>query len=122
MAIAAKDQTRILFYLGWPGLAIVPDSTHYSNVLADRLTMAGSNSEICRIMRRLLAKLENFDECLEKAKCRLAASAIGDIKTNDREIEMLLKERKRCIRELSNLLDVPIMNGVGGGVTTRVCN
>lgn len=109
MALTSQQKTDIVFYLGWSGLTLVSDSSHFSNIISDRIELASTTTEICKIVKRILKKLENLDECLEKAKCRLAASSVDNITMNEREIEQLLKERKRCIRELSDLLDISVV-------------
>ena len=117
MALSANQQQQILRFLGWAGLTVVPDSTHFNSVVNDRL---GNNvakpltAAIEKQVKNLIEKIENIEECLAEAKCRLAASSIDGIKTNPNEIRELNKERRRCIRELSDLLDIPIMKTGAG--------
>jgi len=119
MALNQNQKTRILFYLGWSGLTLVQSSTHFNSVVFDRINDNSEEESICRILRELLEKLEGIDQCLSEAKCRLAASSVDNIKTNPKEIDMLNKERRRCIRELADLIDVPILRS--GGAMVGVC-
>ena len=118
MALTSKQKSRVVYYLGWSGLTIVQDSTHFNSVVNDRINDASDDTNISNLVKELLEKLENIDECLEKAKCRLSASQVDNITLNDREIPMLNKERRRYIRELSDLLDITIMKS--GGVNMGV--
>lgn len=119
MALSQKQKTETLFYLGYPGLTIVQDSTHYSGIIDDRLEAASVTPEICAMVIQLLKKIKNFDDCLEKAKCRLAASKVDNITMNKDEIMMLNKERRRCIKELADLIAV---NYRGRSNVIGVCN
>lgn len=109
MALTAKQKARVIYYLGWSGLTIVTGSTHFNSVVNDRLGAADSNTEIERLVKDLLECLEQVDEKLKKAQCRLSASKVDTIVLNKDEIQMLKKERMRYIRELSDHLDIPIM-------------
>lgn len=120
MALNRKQKIKSLFYLGWAAITIIPTSTHFNSVVNDRIDAASDDDDISRLIKDLLEKLENIDECLEKAKCRLAASKVDNITMNKNEIHELNKERRRCIRELSDTLDVPIMRS--GGSVVGVCN
>ena len=120
MALTEREKHRTIFYLGWSGLTLVEDSTQFNSVVNDRLgtIVKPLNDEIERIVRGLLEKLAACDEQLESAKCRLAASRVDNIEMNPRELEMIRKERLKCIRELSDHLAIPIMRQ--GGVNTAV--
>lgn len=109
MALTAKQKARTIFYLGWSGLTIVSGSTHFNSVVNDRLNATDNNAEIERLVKELLELLAACDEKLEKAKCRLAAISVDNIKLNPNEIPMLKKERSRYTRELSDHLDIPMM-------------
>ena len=111
MALSPKQKARIVFYLGWSGLTIVAGSTQYNSVVNDRLSI--DDTEIERIIKELLEKLEKYDTALEAARCRLAAKSIDKIQMNEDEIRWLRSERKRLIRELSDHLDIPIVKSGG---------
>jgi len=107
MALSQKQRTKILFYLGHPGLTIVPDSTFFSGIISDRFDAANDVPEICMVVVGLLKKLEDIDCKLEKARCRLSASKVDSITLNEKEISKLLCERTRCIKELSAHIAIP---------------
>ena len=119
-----SDQERydMIFYLGWPAKVLLSGSTHYQKTLNDRFLNLSEEAET--IARRILKKLKKLDEKLEEAQCRFATSKVGgganSIELNENERELLLKERKRCIRELSQTLDIPV-NSMGGSVMRDVC-
>lgn len=114
MALTADQKHKVIFYLGWSGLTIVTGSTQYNSVVNNRLTEI--TAEIERIVLGLLERLEMLDSKLDAASCRLSASEVGDIVLNPEEIRMLRSERKRLIRELSDLLDIPIEKSGGQNV------
>lgn len=111
MALSAKEKSKVVFYLGWSGLTLVADSTQYNSVVNDRLAI--TDTEICRIAKELLDKLAACDEQLQDAKCRLSASSVDNIKLNPREMDQIRKERLKCIRELSDHLDIPVVRSSG---------
>ena len=110
MALSDKQKHRVVFYLGWSGLTLVDGSTQFNSVVNDRLGVPAKplNADIEKIVREILDKLEEIDAQLKQARCRLSAKQVDGIKLNEREIEMLKKERWRCIRELSDHLDIPV--------------
>lgn len=120
MALTAKEQQRILRYLGWAGLTVVPDATHFNSVVYDRL---GNNSgkpltiDIEKEVRGTLTRLLKIDECLDDAKCRLAASKVDRTEMNPDEIRELRAERKRWTRELSDILDIPVIKSGSGNIS-----
>lgn len=119
MALSTKQRTEIIFHLGHPALILVEDSTFFSGIISDRLDAISANPDICKIALDLLKKIRHIDDCLEKAKCRLAASKVDNITMNDREIQQLLAERKRCIKELASLTGIQYK---GRSNIVGVCN
>lgn len=119
MALSAKERTRLLFYFGLPGTILTEGNVNFNSVVNDRIVVIDDDENICKIARDILKKLEKFDECLEEAKCRMAASSVGDINMNKDEIRMILKERNRCIKELGMLIDIRPQKG--GSNTIGVC-
>lgn len=106
MALTDKEKYRVLYYLGWPGLTLIPTSTMYNKVVNDRLVDLVPDIE--KLVKELLEKLQKLDDKLEKAQCRLSAKSVDNIEMNPDEIPMLKKERKRLIKELSDWLEIPI--------------
>lgn len=95
-------------------------SSQYNSVVNDRLTGASESTEISNQVIELLDCLEGIDEKLKKAQCRLAAKSVDKITMNADEIRWLRSERRRVIRELSDLLDVPIEKSSGRNVAVLV--
>lgn len=114
MALTDKEKHKAVYYLGWSGLTIVTDSTQYNSVVVDRLT--DLNTEIERIVKGLLERLDKIEECLDDAKCRLSAKSVDGITMNPEEIRMLRGERKKWVRQLSDHLDIPIESSSGVNV------
>jgi hypothetical protein len=113
MALTSPQKHKVVFYLGWSGQTLVVGSTQFNSVVNDRLT-TNLNADIEKLVVDLLAKLEKYDVALEAARCRLATKSIDKIEMNPEEIRMLRSERKRCIRELSDHLDIPITKSSSG--------
>lgn len=118
MALSERQKHKIIYYLGWSGLTIVENSTQYNTVVNNRLD--NTNAEIERIVKGLLERLEAIDEQLDQANCRLSASRVDGVEMNPREIEMLRKQRKKWICELSDHLAIPITRSCGANKTV-VC-
>lgn len=114
MALTADQKHKVIFYLGWSGLTIVTGSTQYNSVVNNRLTEI--TAEIEAIVLGVLARLDSLDSRLDAAACRLSASEVDGIVLNPDEVRMLRSERKRLIRELSDLLDIPIEKSGGSNV------
>jgi hypothetical protein len=117
MALSAATQQTIVMYLGWSGKSIIEGSTNYNSQVADRLKNLTPELEANVI--GLTEKITAIDQKLEGAACRLAAKRVDEIELNPDEIYWLRKERSRLIRLLSQLLDIPMMNG--NGVNVSVC-
>lgn len=122
MALTDKQKHSVIFYLGWSGLTLVEDSTQFNSVVRDRLgTIAKPlNAYIEQRVKDLLECLEDLDERLKEAQCRLSASQVDNITMNKDEIMMLKKERRRYIKELADHLDIPIVKSNSSVVSIRV--
>lgn len=119
MALTDQEKTDIIFQLGWPGDTIIQGSTGYNNTITDRVNDLSAPIELR--VRGLLARVFKVDAALEAAICRLSAKEVGDIVLRDDELYQLRREKKRILRELSDLLDIPIMRqGDGGGISVCV--
>lgn len=118
MSLSEKQKHRTIYYLGWAGLTLVEDSTHYNSIVNDRLGTVAKplNAEIERIVKELLECLERVDEQLKEAQCRLAASSVDGIQLNEKEISYLKGERRRYMKELSDHLDIPIVKSNNGTI------
>jgi hypothetical protein len=104
-----KEKTDVIYYLGYPGKVLIPTSTHYQNTINDRLN--NLTADIEARVRELLRKLAKVDKQLEEAACRFSTLQVDDIRINPEERRLLSLERKRLLRELSSLIDIPQISG-----------
>lgn len=113
MALTSTQQQKIIYYLGWTGKTLIQSSTHYNSYIAARLI--NLNSDIEAQANTLLGRLDRIDQKLDDALCRMSTKKIGDIELNNGERELLRKERWARIRELSDVMDIPVIKQSGGG-------
>ncbi len=117
MALSDKEQYTVIRLLGWPAKTLVVGSTHYNSLIAARLS--GLPAEVESDVRLLIERLEKLDEKLEGALCRASTKKVDNLELNPLEMEVLRGERRRVLREISDLLDIPLM--ASGGVNISVC-
>ena len=117
MALSSQQKADIVFHLGWPIKSLVENSTDYNKTIVDALANLSTEGEV--IALRLLGRINKLDTVIEDAICRLAAKRVGDIETNEYELESLRKEKIKLLRELSDLLDIPMDRQGSGGI--KVC-
>lgn len=116
MAFSSQEKADIIFQLGWPGLTIVENTTDYSKIIVDRLTNA--SAPMISQTRSLLTRIALIDEKIQASTSRMLAKQIGDIILRDGETSLLRSEKKAVLRELSDLLSIPIVRS--GGVNVSV--
>lgn len=117
MALSDSQKHDVIRLLGYPGKTLVESSTHYNTTITGRLI--NLNTEIEADVAALLKRVQGLDAKLDKALGRASATKVGDIELNPREMELLRGERQKVLRELSALLDIPIVStpsGVNFGV------
>lgn len=119
MALSDTQKAETVKYLGWSGKSIVVGSTNYNSQVADRLK--NLTPDIEAEVQCFLSDLHALDEKLKGSWCRLAAKRVDEIELNPDEILMLRSERRRLVRLLSQLLDIPAMGNAGGGMNTSIC-
>ncbi len=117
MALSSSQQSDIIYFLGWPGSTLIANTTGYNKIVVNRLTNTNATMETQAIA--LVTRLKAIDTTLTAAISRTLAKKVGDIEVNTDEMPMLRMEKKKVIRELSNLLDIEVMGG--GGVNVSVC-
>lgn len=115
MALTSAQQQKVIYYLGWTGKTLIPDSTHYNSYIAARVI--NLNPDIESLCLKLLSRLDNLDNKLDEAINRMSTEKIGDITLRGNERELLRKERWARIRELSDLLDIVIVKQGGQGIS-----
>ena len=105
MALTATEQNKVVQLLGYGGKILQSGSVIYNKILNDRLTSLPSDTET--VVRAYLTQVATIETQMNAAPCRLVASAIGDIKVNNMELQNLRSERKRIAREIAVHLDIP---------------
>lgn len=107
-ALSEVERAKVLRYLGYPSwrdVALVwgiPFPTHiepqyYINDALDRITDVA-----LEFVRRDLVELDDIENQMSEARCRLRASKIGDITLNPNEIEDLRAEKRKWTIQLAN--------------------
>lgn len=114
MALTATEKHGVVKLLGLPGSVLTTTSPSYSSIVAGRLTNLDTDTEAS--VRDYLTRIATLDLALDAARSRAAAKSIGDIVLNENEIPMLRADRRRLIRELAGLLDLPYWGTPGTSV------
>lgn len=118
MPLTATQKTKIIQLLGYPGKSLIPGSILYDKILADRLD--NLNAEIENLVSSMLGKITVIETQMGEAPARNIVKKVGDIELNTGEMTDLRSERKRYLKELGLLLDIPYIGG--GGVNVSICN
>lgn len=116
MALTEEQKAAVIFYLGYPATSIIPGSTDYSKILADR--MANLTAPVEAQVSDLLTKIAAMREKLFGSSARMLVKRVGDIELNTDEHSLLSGENKRLLRDLSSLLGIPLQ---GRGNMISVC-
>jgi hypothetical protein len=106
MALTDKQRFDVVYYLGWPGKTLIPESTHYNSIVASRLVNLNQYIEAQTV--GLLVRIAKIQSQLDVARVRTSAMSVGDIKMNNMELEQLRMEYMKWIKELSDLLDIKV--------------
>lgn len=117
MALTSQEQNKVLQLLGYGGKTAQAGSVIYNKILNDRLHQLPPDTE--SLVRTYLASVSTIETQMAQAPARLAASKVGDLEMNHRELSMLRSERRKIAREIAAHLDVPYQgsSGVNVGVT-----
>ena len=116
MALSPKEQSKIVQILGYGGKVIQVGSVLYDKIMNDRLNRLPPDAE--DLVRGFITQILAIEVQMSAAPARLAASKVGDIETNHRELSMLRAERRRIGREMADFLDIP--NQMSGGANVSV--
>lgn len=111
MALSSTQKYCVINYLGWAAKTLQVGSTHYSKTIDDRLSTLPAEAE--PKVLEYLDQMEKIRGQIEEAQCRLSASQIGDIRTNEFEIEKLRAQESYWLRRLSEWVDIPIVRSSG---------
>lgn len=107
MALVDSDKYKIITLLGYPAKTIVTSSTHYNSLVADRLI--NLNDDIEAIIADKLDEIDEAEAKLTPAVKRAGIRRVGDIEFEQggTELEIIRKEKRRLLKELATLLDIP---------------
>lgn len=118
MALTDDQKQDVVFYLGYPGTVLIPTSTNYSKIVADRLD--NLNARIESQVTALLTEIAAVRTKFGASTTRMLVKKVGDIELNsDNEHLLLNKEYKRLLRNLAALLDLSVQGG--GGINIGLC-
>lgn len=108
MALSQETKHKIVFFLGYPGKVLIPGTTHFNKIVSNR--MDNLNPFIEDQVEKLLEKIEESRTNLESTQKKGNVKSIGDIHLDtSRTRSMVQAEYKRCLKELSCLLDIPMV-------------
>lgn len=109
MALTNQEKIKIITDLGHPAKTLLEDSTHFNRIMSDRFENLTPETVAC--VRELLGRAKDIDERLSKGIKRAGIEKVGDIHFSGRELDILRKERKKVLNELSDVLDIPYKRG-----------
>lgn len=118
MSLTTREKADVILSLGWSAKTIIEGSTDYSKIIADRLNSLTDAFEFH--IRNLLVRISALDTKLDEASSRLSAKQVGDITLRDDEIQQLKLERKRNIKRLASLVDIPARGLSGDSISVIV--
>lgn len=117
MAFSMEDKVTIVRLLGYSANMLNPSSIYYNNILDNRLLVVLQEAEDQAIS--LVERIRALDEKLEAAVDSTGVRRIDDIEffsaSEGNKVQELRKERSRVIRELAQLLDIPMMTSLNMG-------
>ena len=119
MALTDSKKMKIVTLLGWPGKTLVASSTHYNTLIVARLE--NLTPEIETLVKGMLTKVDELDAKLVSSMGKAGLKRIGDIEFygNGQSFTDLKKERKRILKDMSDIMDIAYMKS--GGVNIGVC-
>ena len=108
MALDQTTKSKIVFFLGYPGKVLIASSTHYNKIVNDR--MENLDAFIEAQVATLITDIETTRAKLVTTQNKGNVKQVGDIVFDtDRSRSMVTKEYQRYLKELSCLLDLPIV-------------
>ena len=105
--ITAANQNLIVFYLGYPAKVLVPNSTHYNKIIANRMT---------NLLDATVTTVEGLLTLITETRTKLDATRDDANVTNVGEIALspdyvdkyIVRQYDRYLKELSSILDIPM--------------
>lgn len=121
MALTDAEKLKVVRFLGWPGHVLTVGSSSYNSTVVGKLAALTAPMEDA--LRDLLDDIDDLDQKREDALCRASTKEVGDIVLNENELDILSKERKALLGEISDLIDIMIFPGSsqGRGNMVNIC-
>ncbi len=118
MAFSESEKYKIIRYLCWPAGVLDPNNTSYSKIISDRLTnvLSGAETEA----RLVLNKIIDLDSKQSASVSQAGVKKIDDIEFFGNAPDVLRREKRKAVEELSSLLGIANLCS-GGGVIGNVC-
>lgn len=108
MALDQELKNKIIFHLGYPGKVLIASSTHYNSVVNSRLNNLDVYTE--DIVDGLIIQLDETRTKISSTQNKGNVKRIGDIEFDTaRGSDFVTNHYRRLSKELSSLLDIPIM-------------
>jgi len=106
--LSSEDKHRIVFALGYMGGVLDPINVNYNSIVNDRLNGLSQYTEERAV--KLVTQIEKVKDHLESSMIKGNVKQIDDI-TLDNSLgdSLAKKELKRLSRELSLILDIPLI-------------
>lgn len=112
--LTATQKAQIIFYLGYSASSIIPGSTDFDRILANRMESLTPEAEV--IIEGLLTQIGEVRGKLSTSSSRMLVKKVGDIELNSDEHVLLGSEHRRLLRDLSSTLGINIpLSSSGGG-------
>ncbi len=112
MALSNEDKFRVVYSLGYAGKVLVVGSREYNSIINDRLADLDAFTQDA--VEELLTKIDTSKTKLNTSSDDFKVKQVGDIHFNIKTGSSLInKEYKRLLKELSALLDIPLMVKTG---------
>jgi hypothetical protein len=106
MAFSSEDKHRIIFSLCYAGSVIDPNSVLYNSIVSDRLNNLSLYTEEQAL--KLVDKIDSLKTAIEGGYKKDNVTRIGDIELEaGKSTDLMRKELRRLLMELSKLLDLP---------------
>ena len=117
MALSPEQKFTVIRLLGWPAATLVPGDMSYSKIISDKLDRFPEGAE--PQLLPLLTKYATLETKIDTSTTRAGLKRLDDIEFfgsegGSSEMTVLLKERKRIVREIASLLDIAIGPGARG--------
>jgi hypothetical protein len=118
MALTDSKKMKIVTLLGYPAKTLIVSSTSYNSLVADRLNNLTPEAEL--LIKSNITQIEGIETRLTSSLGKAGLARIGDIEffEGGQAFTDLKTERKRLLRELSDMVDIQSMRS--GGVNVGV--